>query len=300
MDLLLIDNSNIFIGLNQFEYGARIDYIKFAKKYTNNNNQKKVLAGSTPPPNDSFWRTMENNNFEVHTYERTKSGEKGVDGKILIEGMKHIERINSPGKLILMSGDLDMRPLIEEAFSQKWEIILWSWKDSINSEYEWGDLRYCFKEIKYLDDIADEVVYFNDGIYQKEYLGERKLRLAREKQEREFNQAKKNAKDEISGLQYITYKDTYWTKIDELTKFEQILEVDNLLSSAKMENDELKKVADEKAAEQRCQKEQQRKQEKEAKKRARKELWKWNRSLIVGAVAAAAGGIIYAIKKITK
>ncbi|MGT2784517.1 NYN domain-containing protein [Streptococcus merionis] len=299
MDLLLIDNSNIFIGLNQFEYGARIDYIKFVKKYTNNNNQKKVLAGSTPPPNDSFWRTMENNNFEVHTYERTKSGEKGVDGKILIEGMKHIERIKSPGKLILMSGDLDMRPLIEEAFSQKWEIILWSWKDSISSEYEKGDLRYCFKETKYLDDIADEVVYFNNDSYSKEYLGNRKLRLAREKQEQEFDQAKKNAKDKISGLQYITDRDIYLAKIDELTDFKQISEVDNILSSAKMEDDKLKKVANEKAAEQR--REQQRKQDQEVKKQAKKEkgFWKRNKSWIAGGIAAASG-IVYAIKKSIK
>lgn len=300
MDLLLIDNSNIFIGLNQFDYGARIDYIKFAKKYTNSNNQKKVLAGSTPPPNDSFWRTMENNNFEVHTYERTKSGEKGVDGKILVEGMKHIDRIKSPGKLILMSGDLDMRPLIEEAFSKEWEIILWSWENSLNSQYKKGDLSYCITEINYLDDIAGEVVYFNDGIYQKEYLGERKLRLAKEKQEREFNKAKQNATNEISKLRYITDIDIYLTKIDELTDFKQISEVDNILSSAKMEDDKLKKAAVEKADEQRRQQEQQRKQEQEAKKRARKEFWKQNRGWVGAAGATMVAGIAYVIKKITK
>lgn len=296
MDLLLIDNSNIFVGLNQFDHGARIDYIKFAKNYTNTNKQKKILAGSTPPPNDSFWRTMENNNFEVHTYERTKFGEKGVDGKILIEGMKHIERIKSSGKLILMSGDLDMRPLIEEAFSQNWEIILWSWKDRINSEYEKGDLRYCIKEIKFLDDIADEVVYFNNSTYQKEYLGERNLRLAREEQEQEFNQTKYNAQNKISRFEYLDDKDKYIYQIDELTDSEQISEVANILSSAQKENDKLKKKADEMATEEKLQQEEQKRQAKEAKKQARKEFLKQNWEWFV----MGAGAVTYIVKKLKK
>lgn len=300
MDLLLIDNSNIFIGLNQFEYGARIDYIKFVKKYTNNNNQKKVLAGSTPPPNDSFWKTMENNGFEVHTYERTKSGEKGVDGKILVEGMEHIAETKIPGKLIIMSGDLDMRSLIEKAYSKKWKIFLWSWKDSINSEYVSGDLNWCLQEINYLDDVADEVVYFNDGIYPREYLGERKLRLEREGQERKLNQAKQNAKNKILNLQYVTNQDDYLIKIDEIIDFEQISEVNNILNVAQMENNKLEKEAEDEAAEQKRLQEEQKRQDKEAKKRARKEFWKRNRSWIAGGAVAAGSIIVYTIKKLTK
>ncbi|WP_270211583.1 hypothetical protein [Streptococcus anginosus] len=56
-------------------------------------------------------------------------------------------------------------------------------------------------------------------------------------------------------------------KIDELTDFKQISEVDNILSSARKEDNKLRE-------EQRRQQEQQRKQEQEAKKRARKEFWK--------------------------
>lgn len=300
MDLLLIDNSNIFIGLNQFDYGARIDYIKFRKNYTGNADQKNILAGSTPPPNDSFWRTMENNNFEVHTYERTKSGEKGVDGTILVEGMEHIAETKTPGKIIIMSGDLDMRPLIEKAYSKEWEIILWSWKNSLNSQYQNGDLSYCITEIKYLDDIADDVVYFNDGIHQKEYLGARKFRLIREKQEQKLTKAKKDAKNEIFKLQYITNKDVYLTKIDELVDFEQISEIDNILSSAQKEDEKLEKVAAEKAAEQKRQQEELERQAREAKRKERREFLERNKGWIGTAGAAAATGIIYVIKKMIK
>ncbi|CYU95502.1 TPA: NYN domain-containing protein [Streptococcus suis] len=300
MDLLLIDNSNIFIGLNRFGYRARIDYIKFVKEHTGNANQRKVLAGSTPPPNDSFWKTMENNGFEVYTYERTKSGEKGVDGKILVEGMEHISETKNPGDLIIMSGDLDMRSLIEKAYSRKWKIILWSWKDSINSEYVSGDLSWCVKEIHYLDDVADEVVYFNDGTYPKEYLGERELRLEREGQELRLNKAKQSAKNKIKSLQYITNQDDYLIKIDEIIDFEQISEVNNILNAAQIEDNKLKKVAEVEAAEQRCLQEERERQDKEAKKQARKEFWEKNWGYVAGGVTTVVGGIVWVVKEIKK
>ena len=300
MDLLLIDNSNIFIGLNRFDYRARIDYIKFVKEHTGNANQRKVLAGSTPPPNDSFWKTMENNGFEVYTYERTKSGEKGVDGKILVEGMEHISETKNPGELIIMSGDLDMRSLIEKAYSRKWKIILWSWKDSINSEYVSGDLSWCVKEIHYLDDVADEVVYFNDGTYPKEYLGERKLRLERERQELRLNKAKQSAKNKIISLQYITNQDDYLIKIDEIIDFEQISEVNNILNAAQIEDNKLKKVAEVEAAEQRRLQEERERQDKEAKKQAKKEFLEKNWGYVVGGVTTVVGGIVWVVKEIKK
>lgn len=300
MDLLLIDNSNIFIGLNRFGYRARIDYIKFVKEHTGNANQRKVLAGSTPPPNDSFWKTMENNGFEVYTYERTKSGEKGVDGKILVEGMEHISETKNPGDLIIMSGDLDMRSLIEKAYSRKWKIILWSWKDSINSEYVSGDLSWCVKEIHYLDDVADEVVYFNDGTYPKEYLGERELRLEREGQELRLNKAKQSAKNKIKSLQYITNQDDYLIKIDEIIDFEQISEVNNILNAAQIEDNKLKKVAEVEAAKQRRLQEERERQDKEAEKQAIKEFWEKNWGYVAGGVTTVVGGIVWVVKEIKK
>ena len=47
MDLLLIDNSNIFIEVkNIVGQDGRFDYDKFVKNYTNFKNQKKILVGS--------------------------------------------------------------------------------------------------------------------------------------------------------------------------------------------------------------------------------------------------------------
>ena len=234
---------------------------------------------------------MKNKGFDVYTYERKQNGEKAVDSKIIAKGVSFIVQQEHPATLNLLSGDFDMFPLIEEASEKNWIVILWSWKDSLSNEYL--DVKEI--TIKYLDDVAEDLIYFNrdiDGYYEKEYFREREIRLAREKQEREFNQAKQCAKNKISRLCYID-KNIYLERIDELVNFEQILEIDSIVSAAKSEDSNLKNEAIEKENEQK-------RLAKEAKRQARKEMLRRNWSLIATGSATFAGLIVYTIKKIKK
>ena len=82
-----------------------------------------------------------------------------------------------------MSGDLDMKPLIEEALFNKWKVVLWTWKENLNSEFKNGPLSSSI-QINYLDDIESEFVFFynkEDG--KKENIDERKKRKSREQTE---------------------------------------------------------------------------------------------------------------------
>ena len=297
MDLLLIDNSNIFIEVQKLVgRDGRFDYDKFVKNYTNFKNQKKILVGSTPPKSGEFWSTMRSKGFEVYTYERKLNGEKTVDSKIVAKGVSYIVQQENSATLNLLSGDFDMFPLIEEALEKNWKVNLWSWKDSLSNEYL--DIKEI--AIKYLDDVAEDLIYFNldiDGYYEKEYFKEREIRLAREKQELEFNQVKQNANNQISSLNYID-KNIYLEQIDKLVDFEQILEIKKIVSVAQSEDSKLKNEAIEKEAEQRRQKEEKKRLDKEAKKqeinKSLKENWGW----IAGGTAALVGLIAYTIKKI--
>ena len=299
MDLLLIDNSNIFIEVkNLVGQDGRFDYDKFVKNYINSKNQKKILVGSTPPKSDGFWSTMKSKGFDVYTYERKQNGEKAVDSKIIAKGVSFIVQQDHSATLNLLSGDFDMFPLIKKAIEQNWQIVLWSWKDSLSNEYL--DVKEI--TIKYLDDVAKDLIYFNrdiDGYYEKEYFREREIRLAREKQEREFNQAKQCAKNKISRLCYID-KNIYLEQIDGLVNFEQISEINSIVSAAKSEDLKLKNEAIEKEAEQRRQKEEQKKLDKEAKKQEIKEIIKENRGWIATVAVTVAGFIAYTIKNIKK
>ena len=292
MDLLLIDNSNIFIEVkNLVGQDGRFDYDKFVKNYTNFKNQKKILVGSTPPKSDDFWSTMSSKGFEVHTYERKLNGEKAVDSKIIAKGVSFIVQQDHSATVNLLSGDFDMFPLIEEALDRNWIVNLWSWKDSLSNEYL--DIKEI--EIKYLDDVAEDLIYFNrviDGYYGKEYFKEREIRLAREKQVREFNQVKQNANNQISSLNYID-KNIYLEQIDKLVDFEQMSEINRIVSVAQSEDLNLKNEAIEKEVEQK-------RLDKEAKGQARKEILKQNWGWLATGVATFAGFIAYTIKKIKK
>lgn len=188
MDLLLIDNSNIFITLKQKyndDLSVRFDYDKFQKIYLNESKLQKVLVGSTPPKSDNFWKVMENKGFEVYTYERTKSGEKGVDGKIIARGSRFIHEYGyKNATLHLLSGDLDFLALIEEANEFQVSVILWAWKSSLNSRYL-DDAMTSLITVKYLDDIEDEIIFFEyekDGKKVSETLFQRKEKLKKEQE----------------------------------------------------------------------------------------------------------------------
>ena len=82
-----------------------------------------------------------------------------------------------------MSGDLDMKPLIEEALFNKWKVVLWTWKENLNSEFKNGPLSSSI-QINYLDDIESEFVFFyNKEDSKKENIDERKKRKSREQTE---------------------------------------------------------------------------------------------------------------------
>lgn len=82
-------------------------------------------------------------------------------------------------------------------------------------------------------------------------------------------------------------------RIDELVNFEQISEINRIVSDAKSEDLNLKNEAIEKENEQK-------RLTKEAKRQARKEMLRRNWSLIATGSATVAGFIVYTIKKIKK
>ncbi len=202
MDLLLIDNSNIFIEVkNLVGQDGRFDYDKFVRNYTNFKNQKKILVGSTPPKSDEFWSTMRSKGFDVYTYERKQNGEKAVDSKIIAKGVSFIVQQNHSATVNLLSGDFDMFPLIEEALEKNWRVNLWSWKDSLSNEYL--DIKEI--AIKYLDDVAEDLIYFNrdiDGYYEKEYL--KKERFVLQGKNRSENLTRLSRTLKIKSLVYVT------------------------------------------------------------------------------------------------
>lgn len=70
--------------------------------------------------------------------------------------MDLINECTFPGKLILLSGDEDMHPLVQRAHDRKWLVEVWSWKDSIKNEYaQSSDIDI----VRFLDDLKYDFVF---------------------------------------------------------------------------------------------------------------------------------------------
>ncbi|CAI2202004.1 7210_t:CDS:1, partial [Funneliformis geosporum] len=92
------------------------------------------VIGSVPPPNDTLWDRARSYGCEVKTYQRNASNkEKKVDTKLVCRAMRSILTKNH-STLLLVAGDSDYCPLIEEAREENWNIETWFW-DGTNLPY---------------------------------------------------------------------------------------------------------------------------------------------------------------------
>lgn len=234
-DILLIDNSNIIIGLQKRNYPfkkERFDYGEFLNMvFEQPSEVEKILVGSTSFPKDTFpkdtfWENMKSKGFEVITFERGRNGEKQVDTEIVAQGLDAIGRYENPGKLVLMSGDADMNPLVKRAHSRGWFVELWTWNSDIKLEYSQSE---NIDTIKYIDDYEEDLVYHEQTSDDphNETLRYYRIRSAREKEEkRRLEKIEKDRKREEQRiirqqrqkkLEDVPIKETPSKQIDEDT-----------------------------------------------------------------------------------
>jgi len=161
--LLAVDNSNIYVPTKEiFGHDARFSYANFEKKtYSLDTFVVKLLTGSTPPSNDAFWSRMEQNGYEVVTYEqkqvfsegRLRKKEKSADTDLCVRATEAIID-HKPDVLVLCSGDLDMLPLVKMAKKYSCVVHLWTFRKSSASDLE----KECDK-VFYIDDDENEDLF---------------------------------------------------------------------------------------------------------------------------------------------
>ena len=183
--LLMVDNSNVHIStMKNFGSRARFSYTNFERLYIKDKFISKQIICSTPPRLDGFWDKMKKSGYKVITYERIqtydgRTEEKGVDTGIVARGTELI--INEkPDILLLLSGDLDMKPLVRMAKKYSCDTVLWTYKESVSPDLE----NEC-DETFFIDDYAEELIFFRDPIYGTESFTVREKRLERERKNME-------------------------------------------------------------------------------------------------------------------
>ena len=136
---VFIDNFNLFIeGLkivSRFENVNVCDnkksnflnfYIDYGRVVMTALHGRKLgsiyVVGSVLSPNDTLWAQARSNGCEVKTYKRNASNkEKKVDTKLVCSAMRFILTKNL-STLLLIAGDGDYVPLVEEAIKENWKV----------------------------------------------------------------------------------------------------------------------------------------------------------------------------------
>ncbi|CAG8650293.1 9413_t:CDS:2, partial [Acaulospora colombiana] len=93
-----------------------------------------IIVGSRPPPNDSLWKQIRNQGYDVVVYDRNiENKEKKVDMALGVSAMNVIWS-NDLGVLVLIAGDGDYEPVINEALKRKWKVEIWFWSSGISGD----------------------------------------------------------------------------------------------------------------------------------------------------------------------
>lgn len=176
--LILVDNSNLFIGGQQLsaeqhdertghhhrrhgdhprlDHHWRLDFEHLLKRLANGREiHHAFMVGSQPEDREGPWDAARECGFEVIVYERDPGrGEKCADTELVVRGTEIIATAAVPMTLVIASGDRDMVPLVEVAHRHGWHVELCAFT---NSYSEGGELAQCVDSVRPLDDYVFDV-----------------------------------------------------------------------------------------------------------------------------------------------
>ena len=144
---LFVDNSNVKIEggrlsfANRFNHGQRcpkvdekyeLDWGKFLHLVKSRGNrllaQVPILYGSRPPPDDTIWKEIRSEGFDVKLFDRNiRDKEKGVDMEMGMDVVERLFEVSPPETLVIAAGDADFKGMIGRAQKKGWSVEVWFW-----------------------------------------------------------------------------------------------------------------------------------------------------------------------------
>lgn len=162
--VIIADNSNVWIegqkysakqrGLRrQCDIRWRVDFGKLLNEVSEGLPiRKAILVGSRPPEEDSLWNVAIEKGFDVIVKDRNSiNKEKAVDTELVVKGAELV-CTTEPAVLKILSGDTDLKPLVDLANGRGWETEMWAFSSSISAI-----MRSSVSHVKPLDGIFDKI-----------------------------------------------------------------------------------------------------------------------------------------------
>lgn len=162
---VFVDNSNLWIegkkisgrcskpplpsnGLYRIEYGKLLHHVLAGRDLAD----VPKLYGSEPPPNDSVWKMIRSKGFDVKVFKRNIfNKEKGVDMRMGLDIGKLVLTTKPPSTIIMVAGDADFIPVVDDAHAEKWFVEVWYWSNAA------GDLKKAVDRFEHLDTALDQI-----------------------------------------------------------------------------------------------------------------------------------------------
>ncbi|CAB4380019.1 unnamed protein product [Rhizophagus irregularis] len=109
-----------------------------------------IIVGSRPPPNDTLWNKIKDLGYEVTVYDRNNENrEKRVDMKLGISMViQTLLKAKGPGVLVLIAGDGDYEPALEEILKAGWKVEIRFWASAMSRHLKTPDIVRKNKELK--------------------------------------------------------------------------------------------------------------------------------------------------------
>lgn len=178
--LILVDNSNIFIGGQQHsaqqrgivreevpgrpprDSSWRLNFPGLFEVLADGREvHAAIMVGSGPTEDGPVWDSARHSGFEVIVHERTVGrGEKAVDTELVARGTEIIATAAEPMTLVVASGDLDLLPLVEVARRYDWAVELAAFTNSFDLQ---GELAAAVDRVRPLDDSFGQIGQASEG-----------------------------------------------------------------------------------------------------------------------------------------
>ncbi len=125
---VFVDDQNLFYGITNDKYGPgfRVDFGRLLLEASKGSDGRtrgiaSAYIAGVIPDDDSFWKAAEDKGFTVHRGYLGQGNRSKQDDAYLITYMtKTIYTTPGPSTIILVAGDADYMPPLENALSEGW------------------------------------------------------------------------------------------------------------------------------------------------------------------------------------
>lgn len=125
---VFVDDQNLFYGITNDKYGPgfRIDFGRLLLEASKGSDGRtrgvaSAYIAGVIPDDDSFWEAAKNRGFTVHRgYKGARNRSKQDDAYLITYMTKTVYTEPGPSTIILVAGDADYVPPLENALKENW------------------------------------------------------------------------------------------------------------------------------------------------------------------------------------